>query len=1413
MVYRLHNYYKFDALNNLIIRELHPIPFRLFTLVNVLLCFFVLQKNDANSLPGCEVEMEVPEDITICEAEDIDFEASIYGNILEFYWTQNGEFLTDSDLNPSVYVDQTSTFVLTAFVVNEEDLIVNGDFESGDYIEYTDYFVGTYSCYGAGYLDCEGSYGIETNPNDGHTNFAACSDMSGGGSMMVVNGAPSYQQIWCQTIDVIPGAFYQFSAWATSVNPSSPAQLQFAIDGVLIGDLFSLSSATCSWEEFFAEWTNDGASSVEICITNQNTSAGGNDFALDNIAFHEVCMSQDSFTVTVSDFDVFWNTPDELTCLITESSILLDITPEGEYDIFWESDQGGIIEEASDGSYIIVDSEGEYLVTITDEHNCSEELDIYVEADQDVPEIYIDTLAGIDCDNELAVYEADSDQNNVVYQWFDTEFDLISEDSYFETYEEGHYILVVTDLHSGCENAEEISVATDTIPPSIELLVDEQLNCHNELVPIYLAVPFGTTSWEGPQQESITAIFQDSVLVNDEGWYHVEHEADNHCIAEDSIYVTSIERNIEYDLHFDTLLTCHEPQSNILIELDTSLFELEWLSGNIDHDSLSFDLSQAGEYVFEVTDSIGCQVSDTFELNEDFTLPSYTFSGDTISCAEPEAILSVGVISDDITIEWIDVTGTVETTDTISTSVPGSYHFTVTAGNGCSISDSFLLINGDDVPIADIEGDTLNCIKQEAELTLNISKETQSIEWLTPSDSVIVAETVSVSEPGNYQMTAIDIDGCRVSLNYQLLIDTISPDLAISDIDTLTCVTTELVLSASSNVSGDKLFWTGSNYNTTGNQVVIDNPGLYSITALGKNGCLSHLDFEVPVDTIRPEINIDFPDVLNCYIPQQSPVILNTPDSVYWEHEGSIINEPEPRLDSEGIYTVYHVGKNGCVSSMEFDLLSDFDPPVFDLDVTPVTCIDSIARISLDISSDYDQVLAIAAMDTSSVSGTFEIAPQALPSVLVIGQNGCRTEQAIPFEFDTIPISFTLDAGILDCSDEPVFINFESQETVMTNDLFFEGLSLGTLDTPIFDEGLYTVTASGANGCIASRDVVIERDSVLLDFELESELINCRNEPVYIELSSVSGPYISATLHDEHFLTVGDLNTPVAEPGTYTVYLTGNNHCVSEATIEIEQIQDFPDIGVLEFENLNCEDGVEFYDLQIMGGSAPYTVTVGGLDYNNEPIYIPGPGTIQVLVSDSNGCNASASFEIEAHPHTEISLPEEINIKEGQSLQLHLELNRPLDEISLIDWSPKTGLSCYDCISPYVISDNDIEYMVTVVDIDGCIEDSEIRIYVEEQLNYYVPNVINLNDGGQNKSFGIYAEKGDITNVEEAYIFDRWGNRVFSDADLTPKEAEDMWDGLVKSKEPEQGVYTYLIKVRLYDDQLVVIAGNVTVLK
>ena len=739
---------------------------------------------------ACDLDIIVPDDITICSPEDFDIDADINGDYLEFFWTQDGEFLTDADLNPSVYIDETTSFTLTAFQMDEDNLIVNGDFESGDWIEYTDYYVGQGNCMsGLGFLACEGTYGILDDPSLGHTNFDPCSDHTGGGNMMVVNGASSFQQIWCQTIAVEPDGIYAFTAWAASVNPASPAQLQFAIDGQLIGNLFSLTGSTCQWEEFTAEWEASGQTSVEICITNQNTAASGNDFALDDISFHEICSNSNSFTVTYAGFEADWFTPEDISCISTESEIelFLDQTYDYDYSIEWDTDEGNIVTEQNDGAYILVDQAGTYSVTITNEYNCEIDLNIEVEADTLSPQMTIYKSNDLNCEDQLAILEADAFFGGIDISWYNASDSLLIEDEELVVNSSGWYIAEAFDDDNGCVSQDSVLVIQDTISPSISVLSSNPLNCHYDQTTLSISESYPTVLWI--HDNDTIAINVDSINIDYDGAFMVIAEGINHCIDSTNIDIESELPVFEYEINYNPILDCNSPESELVISFDTSLYQVMFEQMNYDLDT-SIIINESGVYYFEILDVNDCSEIDSVILNEDFIEPVFSLTGDTISCQEPSALLEVTTTGNDV--YWTSPSGQNYSGDSLVTAIPGIYNVLITGSNGCTSSDSFELTSSELIPELSISGDTLNCNNEMVILLPESNQSDLVYSWILPDNSSSQNPSLTTSQAGIYNLVITNSTGCSASAEYLLVEDFTVPEIELTNQFKLDCNNMEI---------------------------------------------------------------------------------------------------------------------------------------------------------------------------------------------------------------------------------------------------------------------------------------------------------------------------------------------------------------------------------------------------------------------------------------------------------------------------------------------------------------------------------------------------------------------------------------------------------------------------------------------
>ena len=220
-------------------------------------------------------------------------------DITILYWTGPNSYYSQEQnpvLGPPTTSTMNGTYTVTGSLPIGANLVINGDFEQGD--------AGFLSSYkSATNLVPEGLYAIVANPQSVHGTFSTDPDHTAapGTLQMVINGAiVTNVTVWSQTIAVTPNSNYQFSYWLQSVVGYNPSKLQTFANNQAIGTTFTATTQTGIWTQYFYNWNSGSNTSVTIDIRNQNTVAGGNDFALDDIVFRAVTQVSSSVNVTAS---------------------------------------------------------------------------------------------------------------------------------------------------------------------------------------------------------------------------------------------------------------------------------------------------------------------------------------------------------------------------------------------------------------------------------------------------------------------------------------------------------------------------------------------------------------------------------------------------------------------------------------------------------------------------------------------------------------------------------------------------------------------------------------------------------------------------------------------------------------------------------------------------------------------------------------------------------------------------------------------------------------------------------------------------------------------------------------------------------------------------------------------------------
>ena len=146
---------------------------------------------------------------------------------------------------------------------------------------------------------------------------------------------------------------------------------------------------------------------------------------------------------------------------------------------------------------------------------------------------------------------------------------------------------------------------------------------------------------------------------------------------------------------------------------------------------------------------------------------------------------------------------------------------------------------------------------------------------------------------------------------------------------------------------------------------------------------------------------------------------------------------------------------------------------------------------------------------------------------------------------------------------------------------------------------------------------------------------------------------------------------------------------------------------------------------------------------------------------------------------------------------------------------PEAGLSCNDCPSPIASPDTTTTYIVTITDIDGCVDYDTItiRVVILEVPDAFTPDGDGINDLLYVYNFlGSRVDvKGDALESLNFKIFNRWGEVIFETTDINAG-----WDGKHQKtgRDMEVGVYVWLLTAATADGEDVgPISGNVSLIR
>ena len=980
---------------------------------------------------------------------------------------------------------------------------------------------------------------------------------------------------------------------------------------------------------------NDGTTTISSNSGLSITNPGVYELIVTNAAGCQDALSIQITQDTISPVVSISTGTTELNC--TTTSITLNANGATTYT--WYNGATAI----GTGATLIVNAPGSYSVVGSEPNGCTATASEIITQNIVAPTLAITNLSGTTTLNCTTTTINLSASGGLSYSWSNGSA-IVSTSATYSTTTPGTYT-VTTIGANGCSASASITISQDISTPSIALSNTNGtlLNCSITSTTLTAS---GANSYSWSNGSSIVGTTA-SINVTTPGTYTVTGTGTNGCTSTATQVITQ-------DLSAPTASISSSVANNTLTCTTTSI--LLTASGNGSYNwgqagtSLgtggTLNITTPGTYTLTVTATNGCTATSSVVITQNIQNPTATISNNpntnTLTCSTTSIALTANGGG---TYSWSNGTSVVGTSAILNVSATGTYTVTVTSANGCTNTAATTILQDIVAPIAGITNNAnttvLTCSQTSISLTATGGV---SYSWSNGTSVVGSSANLSVTTPGIYTVTVTGANGCTATQSSTITQTVAAPVVAISNVPNsseLTCTLTTIALTAS---GGGTYSWSnGSTILGTSATLNVTTPGTYTVTVTGANGCSSTGSTTITQNITAPNAAITAnpnTTMLSC---TNSAISLAATGGISyaWSSGGtSLGTNPTISISTPGTYTVTATGANGCTATASTTITQNNQAPTVSIAASAngvLTC--SATSITLTGSSSTGTGTATwlngsTVLSTGPISGAgnvanFSVSAPGTYTLNILEANGCLgTNNYTVTQNTTVPVAAITNNSnttILTCTQTTISLTGTGGASyAWSNGTGTVGnIAAYSPSSP----GTYTLTATGANGCIDTEQIIITQNTTSPTASITN---NTSATQLTCSLTSIS---LTATGGGTYSWSNGTTvvsttaNLTVTTPGTYTVTVTSaTNGCTATSAVVITQNITAPTAAILSVPSpavLTCT--TTSIALTASGGGSYSWISAGTNLGTQANISVTTPGTYTVTVTGVNGCSSTVS--------------------------------------------------------------------------------------------------------------------------------------------------------------------------------------------
>ncbi|MEM9920642.1 MAG: PKD domain-containing protein [Bacteroidota bacterium] len=730
------------------------------------------------------------------------------------------------------------------------------------------------------------------------------------------------------------------------------------------------------------------------------------------------------------------------------------------------------------------------------------------------------------------------------------------------------------------------------------------------------------------------------------GTYSVTVTDSNGCTTSESATVTnSGGLNLLTTASFETCVGSNDATATVVVQSGgVAPYTYLWSDGQTT--DIAVNLS-AGTYGVTVTDANGCSAEATqiVELSPEGIWLMLTATDSDCEQDNGTAHVSIMTGTPPFVIMWSNGDTTTDPTGL----APGTYSVTVTDVNGCSNSES-VTVNGVDAPVAGtiITGDATEfCVTDGIDdiVTVTASGSTGANFRFVVTDSVGNILVVTTDNQFNFEGTGVGVcliwgltwDGTITGAEVGMNANNIQGCFALTD--PIRVVREDCCVVDPGNLTADAdsicLEVGGVTISATPDGSAIIPAGYETLYVLTSGAGLV-----IQATSATPSFTVNAAGSYTIHTLIYDPNTLDLSIVVPGVTTGFDVNA----LLIQGGGTI-------CAAlDVEGAPVTVLESPVVSIDPQDsAICAGESIKLTANATGNgltyawtasggsFDDPTAMMPTYTMMMPGTYTI------SVVVTDENGCTGEASTTVTVNPNPeVSIDPQGGEI-CAGESIKLTANATGNGLTYAWTATG---GSFDDPtammpnytMMMPGTYTITVvvTDENGCSgeASTTVTVNPNPEVEIDPQDGEI--CAGESIKLTANATGNGLTYAWT-----ATGGSFDDPTAMmpnytmmmPGTYTitVVVTDENGCVGEASTTVT-VNPNPEVEIDPIDATICVDqGLKLSAVSSsMGLTYAWTISGGMLDDSTAmmPVFtssVPGTYTVEVTVTDANGCTGSAA--------------------------------------------------------------------------------------------------------------------------------------------------------------------------------------------